>query len=164
MEINIITEALGKLEKALLYRTPKNLKDIAATWFEQFQHMPEDQFLSAVDEIVKLETVWPAIAIIYRYASNWQSDETKKKCSCCEDDGLLLIKSKGVNVAYACKCPAGRLRQANLKIASYESLGVPWPKIDDKPVRKSDKMTADNRKKIDEFLERIGGEIENARN
>lgn len=159
MEINIITEALGKLESASLYRTPKDLKSVATPWFEQFQHMPETQFRSAIDEIIKLETVWPAIAIVYRYASNWQDGESKAKCSYCEDDGFVLIKSGGTHKAYACRCPVGKLRQANLGIASYESLGIPWPEIDDKPVRRSDKMTTDNQRQINEFLERIGGEM-----
>ena len=159
MEINTIIDGLEKLETASLYRTPKNPRELVDSWFNQFSHMPEDQFLSAVGEIIKLETVWPAIAIIYRYASNWKNDGHKKsKCPYCEDDGFLLIKTKGIDIAYACKCSVGKLRQANLKIASYESLGIPWPEID-KPARRSDKMTADNRKRIDGFLGRIGEEI-----
>lgn len=156
MEISVIIKALGKLESASLYRTPKDLTPFARPWFDQFQHMPENQFLSAIDEIIKLETVWPAIAVVYRYASNWQDDESKAKCPYCEDEGFLLIKSGGKNIAYACNCSAGQLRQTNLRIASYESLGIPWPEVDDKLVRRSDEMTAENRRRIDGFLGRIG--------
>jgi hypothetical protein len=155
MEIDTIINSLEKLEMASLYRTPKKPRELVDPWFEQFQHMPESQFLSAINEIIKLETVWPAIAVVYRYASNWQDDESKAKCPYCEDNGFVLIKTKNMNEAYACKCPVGKLRQANLRIASYESLGIPWPEIDDNPARRSDKMTADNRRQINVFLERI---------
>ena len=160
MEINTIIDGLEKLETASLYRMPKNPRELVDAWFGQFQHMPESQFLSAIDEVVKLETVWPAIAVVYRYASNWKEDDrSKTKCPYCEDEGFLLIKSEGKDIAYACKCPVGKLRQANLKIASYESLGIPWPEVDDKPIRRSDKMTGANRSRIDEFLDRIGQEM-----
>lgn len=160
MEINTVINGLEKLETASLYRAPKNPRELVDPWFEQFQHMPENQFLSAVDEIIKLETVWPAIAVVYRYASNWQEGESRKKCPYCEDGGFILIKTRGMHKAYACKCPVGKLRQANLRIASYESLGIPCLEIDDKPARRSDKMTTDNRRRINEFLERIGEEID----
>ena len=155
MEINTIIKTLKRLEAASLYRTPKDLEGIIEPWFNQFRNMPEDQFWFAIDEIIKKETVWPAIATVYRYTENWQKDYAEKKCPYCEDGGLLLIKTKGMHEAYACKCPVGNLRQKNLKIAFYESLGIPWPEID-KLVRRSDKMTASNQKRIDEFLGRVG--------
>jgi len=159
MEIDTIISGIEKLEKASLYRTPKKASELAGPWFEQFQYMPEAQFLSAIDEIIKLETTFPAIAVVHRYASNWSDDEKRERCPYCNDAGIVLIKSDVKNVAYACRCQVGRLRQLNLKIASYESLGIPWPVLGEKP-RRSDKMTADNFTRIRGFLEKVGREIE----
>ena len=159
MEINVIIKTLNRLESASLFRMPKELEKVVEPWFNQFRNMPENQFWFAIDEIIKKETVWPAIATVYRYAENWQEDYAEKKCPHCDGTGVLLIKTKNMDIAYACKCPVGKLRQANLKIASYESLGIPWPELDNKPIRRSDKMSRENRSKVDSFLGRIGQEM-----
>ena len=155
-----ILNGLQSLQQAGLFRTPKKFGDIGEFWFQKFKNMPDSQYLFAINAIVDNESTWPSIATIYKYATNWTGDEKKEaKCPFCEGVGMLLIKSQSKDIAYSCKCVTGKLRQVNLKIASYKSLGIPWPEIDDKPTR-SDKMTTDNQKRIDGFLERIGSKID----
>ena len=159
MEIDTIIWALEKLKLASLYRTPQDLTPLGEPWFSEFRNIPEDQFRYAVDKIVKNETSWPSIAIIYKYASIWTESKRKKDtCSYCEDTGFLLVKSKEKFIAYACNCPEGTAKRENLKIASYESLGIPWPAPIEKPSF-SKKMSKENRQLIDNFLGRIGGEM-----
>lgn len=159
MELEIIIECLEKLRSARLYRTPKDIKILLEPWFEQFETISSNQFRFAISEIISKETTWPAIATIYRYAENWQIGYKEKTCPYCDGTGFLLIKSRGKDIAFACKCSTGKLRQRNLQIASYESLGIPWPEVNEK-INYSRKMSKENRKRIDQFLGRIGEEME----
>lgn len=108
MEINTIIDGLEKLETASLYRTPNDLTKFVDSWKEEFENMPEKQFMFAINEIRKKETIWPPVAIIYRYAENWPGSNKINALPWSESDGI------------------------------------------------SKKMTADNRRRIDGFLERIG--------
>lgn len=157
MEIDVIIWALGKLETASLYRTPKDLQALGEPWFSEFRNMPEEQFKQAINKIRKTETSWPAISTIYKYAADWTESRKKDVCFYCEDTGFLLFGSKGINTAYACKCPEGKLKQKNHGIASFESLGIPWPDIEKSNFSK--KMSKENRQLIDTFLRKIGEKI-----
>ena len=159
MEIDTIIWALEKLRSSSLYRTPQDLTSLGEPWFTQFRNMPEDQFRHSIEEIVKNENSWPSISIILRYASAWSEPKRKKDvCPYCENTGVLLIKSKGKFIAYACNCPSGMAKRENTQIASYESLGIPWPEPIEKP-NFSKKMSRENKQLIDNFLGRIGGEM-----
>ncbi len=159
MEIDAIVWALETLGSATMHRTPPDLTVLGEPWFTQFRNMPEAQFKRAIDEIVKTEISWPSVSVIYKYAEDW-TDAKKGKdiCPYCEGSGFLLIRSKGMGTAYACKCSKGKKVWKNLKIASYESLGIPWPKPIEKPSF-SKKMSKENRRLIDTFLGRIGEKI-----
>ena len=56
----------------------RDLTKFVEPWREQFENMPDDQFMFAINEIRKKETIWPPIAIIYRYAENWPGDGKSK--------------------------------------------------------------------------------------
>lgn len=157
MEIDAIVWALEKLGSVSLYRTPKDLQALGEPWFSEFRNIPEKQFKQIINEIIKIETSWPAISTIHKYISDQEKSRKKVTCSYCEDTGFLLIKSKNKDIAYACKCEEGRKKRKNLGIMAYESLGIPWPVIEKPDFFK--KMSTKNRQLIDDFLGRIGQEM-----
>ena len=159
MKPETILDGLESLSKAKLSRAPTKFGDMAEFWLQKFNNMPDNQFIYAVDKIIESENSWPSISAILRYASAWSEPKRKKDvCPYCENTGFLLIKSKGKFIAYACNCPSGMAKRENTQIASYESLGIPWPESIEKP-NFSKKMSKENRRLIDTFLGRIGGEM-----
>jgi len=159
MKPETILDGLQSLKKAGLFRTPKKFGEIAEFWLQKFKNMSDNQFTHAIDAITDNEGTWPSISTIYKHASTWaESRKEKDACPYCEDTGFLLIRSKGTSTAYACRCKMGQKIWKNQNIASYESLGIPWPEPIEKPSL-SKKMSKKNRRLIDTFLGRIGEKI-----
>lgn len=152
MEIDVIIWALEKLKSVSLHKAPSDIQGLGEPWFTEFREMPKDQFKQAINEIIKAESSWPTIPIVHKYASiGLKSKKRKNVCPYCEDTGFLLIRSKGTSTTYACKCKVGQKVWKNLKIASYESLGIPWPEPIEKPSF-SKKMSKENKRLIDAFI------------
>lgn len=159
MEIDTIVWALEKLKSVSLHKTPHDIQKLGEPWFTEFREMPEKQFKQAINEIVKAESLWPTISMVHKYASTGAKPKKKKiACLYCEDAGFLLIKTQNKDAAYACKCSEGRKKWKNLGIMPYENLGIPWPKPM-QPATASGKMSVQNRKMIDTFLDRVGQEM-----
>ena len=159
MKPETILDGLEFLNKAKLSRTPLKFGDMAEFWFQKFNNMPDSQFVYAINAIIDNESSWPSISVVHKYASAWSESKKKKDiCPYCEDTGFLLIKSKGKFIAYACNCPEGMAKRKNTEIASYESLGIPWPEPIEPP-NFSKKMSKENRQLIDTFLGKIGDEM-----
>lgn len=161
MKPETILDGLQSLKRSTLFRTPTKFGEIAEFWLQKFKNMPDSQFTHAINAITDNEGTWPSISTIYKHASTWTESRREKErdaCPYCEDAGFLLIRSKGTSTAYACKCNKGQKVWKNLKIASYESLGIPWPEPIEKP-SSSKKMSKENRRLIDTFLGKIGEEM-----
>jgi len=74
-----VIDGLEILETGCLYYRPSKPEDLIDPWLRYFFRMERNQFLFAVNQIIRNEEKWPPVSMVFRYAEIWPGRIKKER-------------------------------------------------------------------------------------